>query len=271
MPKAKKESAQSPVIYSKPNNNILYVMMGVITLFLVFMIVKVISLEKKLGTTSTGTAPQAQQESPLSVPNLKKYAKELGLNTGKFNKCLDSGEKKTLVDKDKDYGASLGVQGTPGFFINGKFLAGAFPYQFFKEIIDKELNGTSSNNCADYSEQLQETCPTTAKDPNRVSFFPESKQIDVSNTQATGPTNAKIQLVEFSDFECSFCVRAYPTVKQILKDYIGQVRFYFKHLPLPFHPNAQKAAEASLCAADQGKFWEWHDKIFELEAKGQAK
>ena|SRR3989338_8091126 len=275
MPKAKRQKkesvikTQSSVIYSQPNNNILYAMMGVITLFLVFMTIKVISLEKKLGSASVGNVPQAQKESPLSLPNLKKYAKELGLNTGKFNKCLDSGEKKTLVEKDTAYGSSLGVQGTPGFFINGKFLGGAFPFSSFKEIIDKELDGTSSSICTDYSAQLQEVCTTTAKDPNRVSFDPVAKEIDVKGMTAEGPENAKVTIVEFSDFECPFCVRAYPTVKQILSEYKNYVRFYYKQFPLNnIHPNAQKAAEASLCAADQGKFWEWHDKIFELEDKG---
>jgi len=276
MPKAKKESAQPPVIYSQPNNNILYVMMGVITLFLVFMTVKMFALEKKIasgatGGTAGGTAA-AQQESPLSVPNLKKYAKELGLNTGKFNKCLDSGEKKTLVDKDTKYGASLGVQGTPGFFINGKFLGGAFPFSAFKEIIDKEISGTGSTLCADYTESnLQSQCDETGTDQSKA-FKLVAKDVDVSGMTAEGSKNAKVTIVEFSDFECPFCTRAYPTVKQILSEYKNDVKLYFKQFPLiSIHPNAQKAAEASLCAADQGKFWEFHDKIFELEAKGQAK
>lgn len=270
MPKIKRQSTpsvQSPVIYSQPNNNILYVMMGVITLFLVFMIVKVISLEKKLTTSGT-SVPQAQQKSPLSVPNLKKYAKELGLNIEKFNKCLDSGEKKTLVEKDTAYGSSVGVQGTPGFFINGQFLAGAFPFQFFKEIIDKQIAGTASADCTTYSTDLQKYC----SDPQNKAFDPLAKEIDVKNMIAIGPENAKVTIVEFSDFECPFCVRAYPTVKQILSEYKNDVKFYYKQFPLNnIHPNAQKAAEASLCAADQGKFWEWHDKIFELETKGQTR
>lgn len=266
MPRAKKELTQPPVMYSQPNNNILYAMMGVITLFLVFMIVKVISLEKKLTTSGT-SAPQVQKESPLSVANLKKYAKELGLNTGKFNKCLDSGEKKTLVEKDTTYGSSLGVQGTPGFFINGQFLAGAFPFSLFKEIIDKQIDGTASADCTAYSTDLQKYC----SDPQNKSFDPVAKEIDVKNMVVTGPENAKVTIVEFSDFECPFCVRAYPTVKQILSEYKNDVKFYYKQFPLNnIHPNAQKAAEASLCAEDQGKFWEWHDKIFELEAKAQG-
>ena len=244
-------------------------MMGVITLFLVFMIVRVISLEKKLGTTNTGIVPQAQQESPISVPNLKKYAKELGLNIEKFNKCLDSGEKKTLVEKDTAYGSSLGVQGTPGFFINGQFLAGAFPFQFFKEIIDKQIAGTASADCTTYSTELQKYC--SDPDPLKNAFFPATKEVETGDALSTGAKNGKVTVVEFSDFECPFCTRAYPTVKQILSEYKNDVKFYYKQFPLNnIHPNAQKAAEASLCAGDQGKFWEWHNKIFELEAKGQA-
>ena len=269
MPKAKSlnESVQPSVNYSQPNNNILYVMMGVITLFLVFMTVKMFSLEKKINSGNTGGAAVAQQDSAISVDNLKKFAKDLKLNTGKFNKCLDSGEKKTEVDKDAAYGQSLGVQGTPGFFINGQFLAGAFPFEFFKEIIDKQVDGTSSSECTSYSADLQKYC----SDPQNLSFNPVAKEVDVKNMIATGAKNGKVTIVEFSDFECPFCIRAYPTVKQILSEYKNDVSLYYKQFPLvQIHPNAQKAAEASLCAADQGKFWEFHDKIFETEAQGQA-
>jgi len=270
MPKAKRldGSVQPSVNYPQSNNNILYVMMGVITLFLVFMTIKIFSLEKKIASgVTTGGAQVAQQESLISVPNLKKYAKELGLNTGKFNKCVDSGEKKTLVDKDTSYGSSLGVQGTPGFFINGQFLAGAFPFPLFKEIIDKQIDGTASSDCTAYSTDLQKYC----SDPKNLSFNPVAKEVDVKNMTSTGTKNGKVTIVEFSDFECPFCIRAYPTVKQILSEYKNDVTLYYKQFPLvQIHPNAMKTAEASLCAEDQGKFWKFHDKIFEIEAKGQA-
>ncbi|MFA6532871.1 MAG: thioredoxin domain-containing protein [Patescibacteria group bacterium] len=271
MAKIKRErvasSAQFPVNYSQPNNNILYVMMGVITLFLIFVTVKMFSLEKKINSGATGGAPAAQQDSPLSVDNMKKYAKELKLNTGKFNKCLDSGEKKTLVAKETAYGQSLGVQGTPGFFINGQFLAGAFPFPLFKEIIDKQIDGTASTECTAYSTDLQQYC----SDPKNLSFNPVAQTVDVKGMVSTGAKNGKVTLVEFSDFQCPYCIRAFPTVEQILKEYKNDVTFYFKQFPLvQIHPFAQKAAEASLCAADQGKFWEWHNKIFGIEAQGQA-
>jgi protein-disulfide isomerase len=85
-----------------------------------------------------------------------------------------------------------------------------------------------------------------------------------------GDFNAPITLVEFSDFECPFCARHYPTLKKILEDYKGKVRLVYKHFPLSFHPNAQKAAEASECADEQGKFWEYHDKLFENFQNGYS-
>jgi protein-disulfide isomerase len=79
-----------------------------------------------------------------------------------------------------------------------------------------------------------------------------------------GDSNAKITMIEYSDFECPFCARFQDTVEQVLAEYKGQVRLVYRHFPLSFHPSAQKAAEASECAADQDSFWEMHDKLFEL-------
>ena len=69
--------------------------------------------------------------------------------------------------------------------------------------------------------------------------------------------------MEFSDFECPFCQRHLPTLQKILTDYPQKVRLVYKQFPLSLHPNSQKAAEASECAAEQGKFWEYHDQLFQ--------
>jgi protein-disulfide isomerase/flagellar basal body-associated protein FliL len=79
---------------------------------------------------------------------------------------------------------------------------------------------------------------------------------------ALGPEKAPITIVEFSDFQCPFCGRAEPTVKQVMELYKDKVRLVFRDFPLPGHPFAQKASEAALCAHDQGKYWEMHDKLF---------
>src|SRR5262245_23727207 len=76
-----------------------------------------------------------------------------------------------------------------------------------------------------------------------------------------GSNKAPITIVEFADFQCPFCARCTPTLDQLFKDYLGDLRFYFRHNPLPFHPDAGLAAEATLAAEAQGKFWEMHDKL----------
>ena len=78
-------------------------------------------------------------QTQIKVEDLKKYADELNLNAKKFNECLDSGKYTEKVKADEAYGQTVGVTGTPGFFINGRFLNGAKPYSAFKRIIIDEL------------------------------------------------------------------------------------------------------------------------------------
>jgi predicted DsbA family dithiol-disulfide isomerase/Skp family chaperone for outer membrane proteins len=81
-----------------------------------------------------------------------------------------------------------------------------------------------------------------------------------------GPATARVTIVEFSDFECPFCYGLYPTLRMIERNYPEQVRIVYRQFPLThIHPRAQKAAEASLCAHDQGRFWEMHDSLFGLQ------
>ncbi len=91
-----------------------------------------------------------------------------------------------------------------------------------------------------------------------------------------GPVDAKVVLVEYSDFECPFCSRGYQTVKEVMKEYDGKVRFIFKHLPLDFHPKAMPAAKYFEALVRQGsaKAYKWHDMVFEdqndLRSKGEV-
>ncbi len=78
-----------------------------------------------------------------------------------------------------------------------------------------------------------------------------------------GAVDAEVTIVEFSDFQCPFCGKVQPTLEQVLKNYNGTVRLVFKHFPLTqIHPYSVKAGEASECADEQGKFWEYHDLLF---------
>jgi protein-disulfide isomerase len=83
---------------------------------------------------------------------------------------------------------------------------------------------------------------------------------------AKGPADARVTIIEYSDFECPYCARfAQQTLPQIEANYADRVLFVFRNYPLPetMHPYAEKAAEAGECANDQGKFWEYHDMLFE--------
>jgi protein-disulfide isomerase len=78
-----------------------------------------------------------------------------------------------------------------------------------------------------------------------------------------GAADAPVTIVEFADFECPFCGGLFPILQLVEKNYPGQVRVIYRQFPLTtIHPHAQKAAEASLCAADQRRFWEFHDSMF---------
>jgi protein-disulfide isomerase len=92
------------------------------------------------------------------------------------------------------------------------------------------------------------------------------KPVDAKVDHIRGNPDAKVSVIEYSDFECPFCSRNHPTMKQILETYGDDVNWVYRHYPLPFHPNAQKAAEASECAAELGgndTFWEMTDMMME--------
>jgi protein-disulfide isomerase len=69
--------------------------------------------------------------------------------------------------------------------------------------------------------------------------------------------------VIFSEFQCPYCSKAKPAMREMIETYGDKLRMVFKHLPLGFHPNAKPAAKAALAAGRQGKFWEYHDELFE--------
>lgn len=86
--------------------------------------------------------------------------------------------------------------------------------------------------------------------------------VETTDSPQLGPSDAVVTIVEFSDFECPYCRRAFPTMNRIRAEYEDQVRIVFKHYPLNIHPNAMAAHIAAEAAHRQGKFWEMHDLIF---------
>lgn len=107
--------------------------------------------------------------------------------------------------------------------------------------------------------------PGNGADQNLTEPASDVKAVS-SRDHIRGDGNAKITLIEYSDYECPFCKRFHQTMKDVLAAYPGQVKWVYRHWPLNFHANAQKESEAAECAYDlggHGKFWEYTDKIYE--------
>ncbi|TNE47655.1 MAG: hypothetical protein EP343_19045 [Deltaproteobacteria bacterium] len=189
-------------------------------------------------------------QSRLKKNDLIQHAKDLGLNIAKFKKALDTGKYKSVVDKDMADAKKIKAPGTPFFLVNGEKIMGARPINDFKAIIDKALGGSAK--------QEQQVVKPKFNDMNAVTL---------EGAPTYGPKDAKVTVIEFSDFECPFCSRGSNTVAKLRRQYGNKVRFIYKHLPLQNHPNAHIAAQASMAANEQGKFWEYHDKLFASQDK----
>ncbi len=99
----------------------------------------------------------------------------------------------------------------------------------------------------------------------KIYLLPPALEVGYDRTRVRGNPSAKITMVEFSDFHCPFCRQAYGEVKNLLQKYDGKIKVAYRDLPLieAQDPNQVSAAEASRCAGEQGKFWAYHDLLFE--------
>jgi protein-disulfide isomerase len=96
-----------------------------------------------------------------------------------------------------------------------------------------------------------------------VELAPPEASVDIAGAPILGPKNAPVVLVEFADYQCPYCQKVHPELEKLQKEFGDKLAIVFKDFPLPAHPFAEKAAEAARCAGEQGKFWEFHDRIFE--------
>lgn len=97
---------------------------------------------------------------------------------------------------------------------------------------------------------------------------PPILSVSADDDPSVGPANAPVTIVEFSDFQCPYCKLSVPMIKAILAKYPDKVKVVYRDYPGPNHPHAQQAAEAAQCAGEQGKFWEYHDSLFDRQAPG---
>lgn len=205
-----------------------------------------------------------ENQKSLNEETYQKISGELGLNWAEVKRAIDTDQFDKKISESMELASDLNARGTPHFFINGRRLAGAQPQQKFEELVDLQLKaakglvgkGVARNKV--YDELMK-----TAKGP------PEPERRDVPAPTKDNPTkgssNAKVVVQIFSDFECPYCNRVLPTLKQIEKEYGNQVQLVWRNMPLPFHKNAKLAGEAAQEVYVQkgaDAFWQYHDLLF---------
>lgn len=182
------------------------------------------------------------------------YAADLDLDETVFESCLLSGKYDDVVQANLDEGISLGVRGTPAFFIDGYTISGAQPIELFQYAVELALDGSLAEAYVRPAEPTPTPAPAGPVD------------IPPGGAFALGDPNAPVTIVEFTDIQCPFCARHHGrTLPLIISNYVDQglVYYIFRDFPLTsIHPQAVEAAEAARCAGDQNGYKEMYDQLF---------
>ena len=203
-----------------------------------------------------------QNQQQLTRDSFIQYAKEIGLDVDKFTKDIDGKAYEAKISAQSKEVEDIGANGTPATFVNGRFVNGAKPFAFFKDVIDEEIGWAKSGKRPEFKTgkniaETQVKQPGSAgPDPNKV------YDLAAGNSPSRGPSNAKVTILHFFDYQCPFCVRVAPTIEKLAQDYPNDVRVVYKMHPLPMHPNAMIAAEAAMAANAQGKFLPMAEKLY---------
>jgi protein-disulfide isomerase len=219
-----------------------------------------------------------ENQKAMARSDLEDYAVRLGLDMRRFGEALDQGTFEAAIRGDQALATKLGARGIPNFFINrgipnffinGRKFIGSKPLAAFQEVIDAELKLAAGST---YSARVEANFVEAPAEKNRK---PKSDRpggndlqiykIPVGNAPVKGSDDAPVTIIEFGDFQCPFCARVRATLETLMskEQYRGKIRIAFKQLPLPFHKEAKLAAQAALAANTQGKFWEYHDLLFQ--------
>jgi len=225
-----------------------------------------------------------ENRSAMSRADLERYAQQLNLNMGEFRAALDENRYQAAIREDQQAAAQLGARGTPAFFINGRQLMGAQPYERFNSVITEEIAnaqrmvraGTSRDEIYSTLMRTARTEPPPEPEQDQPTKQPPQQRrqpdpaaiyrVPVGDSPSKGPDDALVTIVEFSEFQCPFCSRVLPTLNQIRERWPNDVRVVFKHNPLPFHQNAMPAAQAAMEVQEQlgdEAFFRYHDTLFQ--------
>jgi len=194
-------------------------------------------------------------------------ARELGLDMVRFRADLDTRAYRASIEADMADARTLGISGTPTFFINGRPVHGNQPLHSFVEIVDQEL-ARAAVQPGGYDALVAGGKPAAdaPADATNEPFAFQSRALYRVGLglpgHQIGPDDALVTIVEWSDFQCPFCARQAPVLAHLREKYKNDVRIIYRHLPMGFHRSAALAAEAGVAAAEQGKFWAFHDQVF---------
>jgi protein-disulfide isomerase len=207
----------------------------------------------------------------LQRKDLESYARAIELDVERFKADLDQGTYKQAVDDEVALAGELGATSTPTFYVNGRPLSGAQPFEAFQKVVDEEIAQARQMMAAGTPRsELYAKLTSKAAQPGPVergadwqpSLSQDVYKLPLGRAPARGGKAPKVTLVEFADFQCPFSARARSTLDELAKTYGDDLRLVFKHNPLPFHVRAMSAALAAEAARAQGKFWAMHDKLF---------
>jgi protein-disulfide isomerase len=220
-----------------------------------------------------------KNQSALSPASYETWAQASGVDLGKFKAGIAAHTWADKVEKDEALSTQVGVSGTPAAFVNGVLLSGAQPFDKFKAVIDQELQkaqakiagGTPKDRIyVTMSKENKTNAPPSKDEKEDKEDTTTVFRVPVGSSPVLGSKDALVTIVEFSDFQCPYCGRVEPTLKQIREKYGDKVRIVWKNEPLPFHPRAEPAAEVAMEArAEKGDkgFWDVHDKLFASQPK----
>lgn len=195
------------------------------------------------------------------------YARELGLDMIRFRADLDTGVHRARIAEDAKQAVALGVSGTPAFFINGRPVAGNRPLKVFVDVVDQELV-RAGKQPAGYDALVADGRPSA----DTVAPEAPASELDGDQTYRVGlglpghqlgPDTALVTIVTFGDFQCPYCQKQHVALRELRARYGDAVRIVYRHYAMRGHRHAQLAAEAAVAAAEQGKFWAFHDRLFD--------
>ena len=175
---------------------------------------------------------------------------------------LNSDRVTATLRAQQDLASTLGVEGTPSFFINGRRIVGAQPYEQFRALALEERTKAKTLGVPASKVYAKLMAAAPAATAHAVEQD-EIVDVAVSGAPVRGHSAAPVTIALFSDFECPYCVKAEATLRTLEDAYPGKVKVAFRHRPLPMHEHARLAAKASMAADAQGRFWEYHDILLQ--------